>query len=440
MFIPQEVIRTKRDGGTLDIEQITDFVTGIVSGDVSEGQIAALAMAVYLNGMSSDEVRHLTLAMRDSGDVMHWDLPGPVVDKHSTGGVGDMVSLMLGPILAACGAYVPMITGRGLGHTGGTLDKLESIPGYIAKPDNALFDRCVREAGVCIIGQTARLAPADQRFYATRDVTSTVESIPLITASILSKKLAEGLDALVMDVKFGTGAFMTDKQRALKLAKSIVNVANSAGVKTSALLTNMNAPLAFAAGNAVEIIETLNYLTGRYRHPHLHEVTLELAAEALVNAGLAADLGSGRARALKALDSGRAAELFEKMVSLLGGPSDLLTNHLQYLPVAPVIRHLPADQSGYISSYDTREIGMIVVALGGGRVRADEPVDHSVGLTHILPLGSRVEAGDPLVTIHARDEDSWHMAANLIQQYIQISNGFIEQDELILSRINGENT
>ena len=323
-MLPQEIIRRKRDGKSLTGDDIAAFVGGIATGKVSEGQVAALAMAVFFNGMSRDEAVALTLAMRDSGEVLDWsDLPGPVTDKHSTGGVGDNVSLMLAPIVAACGAYVPMISGRGLGHTGGTLDKMDAIPGYVSQPDNKLFRKAVLEAGCAIIGQTAALAPADKRFYAIRDVTATVESIPLITASILSKKLAAGLQSLVLDVKVGNGAFMTRGRDAAALATSLVEVANGAGMPTSALITSMNEPLASAAGNAVEVHNAVDFLTGRRRDKRLLEVTMALAADMLVAAGIAGSNKEGLLRAGDALDSGRAAETFERMVSLLGGPGQL---------------------------------------------------------------------------------------------------------------------
>ena len=343
-MLAQEVIRKKRDGGKLSAEEIAFFVSGITSGAVSEGQIAALAMATVLNGMERDEAVALTLAMRDSGTVLDWsDLPGPVVDKHSTGGVGDNVSLMLAPIVAACGAYVPMISGRGLGHTGGTLDKMDSIPGYTAQPDNALFRKTVREVGCAIIGQTADLAPADKRFYAIRDVTATVESVPLITASILSKKLAAGLQALVLDVKAGNGAFMDKMKDAVKLATSLVEVANGAGLKTVALITDMNEPLASAAGNAVEVMNAVEFLTGK-RDARLEEVTLELAAEMLAQAGIVKTARQGFDAAKLALDSGKAAEVFARMVSALGGPKDFVERAAHYLPAAPIIVPVKAQQ------------------------------------------------------------------------------------------------
>ncbi len=291
-WLPQEIIRAKRDGNPLAAEEIAFFIAGLTDGSISEGQVAALAMAVFLRGMTREETVALTLAMRDSGRVLEWrDLPGPVVDKHSTGGIGDKVSLVLAPVLAACGAYVPMLSGRGLGHTGGTLDKLESIPGYTTQPDLDRLRAVVRAAGCAIIGQTDDLAPADRRLYAIRDVTATVESIPLITASILAKKLAGGLHALVMDVKTGSGAFMPTHEQATALAESIVGVARGAGLPTRALLTEMGQCLGHTAGNAVEVAESIAMLKGEPAHPRLEEVVLELCGEALALGGLAADPG-----------------------------------------------------------------------------------------------------------------------------------------------------
>src|SRR4051812_29899511 len=324
-MLPQEIIRKKRDGERLHGGEIAAFVAAIAPGKVSEGQVAAFAMAIFLNGMSRDEAVALTLAMRDSGDVLDWsDLPGPVTDKHSTGGVGDNVSLMLAPIVAACGVYVPMISGRGLGHSGGTLDKMDSIPGYVSQPDNALFRKVVLSSGTAIIGQTADLAPADKRFYAIRDVTATVESVPLITGSILSKKLAAGLQSLVLDVKLGNGAFMTRSRDATELATSLVEVANGAGLKTTALITGMSEPLASAAGNAVEVKNAVDFLTGRHRDKRLADVTLGLAAEMLQSAAIAGSNQEGLLRANEALDSGQAADVFGRMVAALGGPADFV--------------------------------------------------------------------------------------------------------------------
>ncbi|MEO7497905.1 MAG: thymidine phosphorylase, partial [Massilia sp.] len=327
MYLTQEIIRKKRDGGALSADEIRFFVRGITDGSVTEGQIAALAMAVFFKDMNMDERVAFTLAMRDSGQVLEWrslDLPGPVLDKHSTGGVGDVVSLMLGPMIAACGGFVPMISGRGLGHTGGTLDKFDAIPGYCTVPDPELFRRVVRDVGVAIIGQTAQLAPSDKRFYSIRDTTATVESVAMITGSILSKKLSAGLDALVMDVKVGSGAFMPSYDKSVELAESIVSVGNGAGTRTSALLTEMNESLGPVAGNALEVRLAIDYMTGRFRPARLHEVTMSLCAEMLTLSGLAADDASARDKLQAALDSGEAAERFARMVEALGGPADLL--------------------------------------------------------------------------------------------------------------------
>ena len=418
-MLPQEIIRKKRDGKHLSHDEIAFFAAGIASGAVSEGQVAAFAMAVFFNGMNRDEAVALTLAMRDSGDVLDWsDLPGPVADKHSTGGVGDNVSLMLAPIAAACGAYVPMISGRGLGHTGGTLDKMDAIPGYASQPDLVLFRKTVKSAGCAIIGQTADLAPADKRFYGIRDVTATVESVPLITASILSKKLAAGLQSLVLDVKLGNGAFMARSRDAAELATSLVEVANGAGLKTSALITGMNEPLASAAGNAVEVMNAVDFLTGSARDGRLEEVTLALAAEMLISAGIAASHRDGLARATAALASGAAAEVFAKMVAALGGPANFVEGARNYLPKAPVELAVKAARAGYVTAIATRDIGLAVVELGGGRRRPEDSVDHAVGLTRLPPVGAAVTAGEPLALVHAHsDSDAERAAAAVLAAY-----------------------
>jgi thymidine phosphorylase len=407
MMLPQEIIRAKRDGETLSAGEIGDFISALTSGAVTEGQAAAFAMAVYFRGMSLDERVALTQAMTRSGARLDWhdaNLAGPILDKHSTGGVGDNVSLMLAPMLAACGAYVPMISGRGLGHTGGTLDKLDSIPGYASQPDLNLFKQVVKEAGCAIIGQTADLAPADRRLYAIRDVTATVESIALITASILSKKLAAGLQALVMDVKTGSGAFMPTLEGARDLAASIVGVANGAGLPTAALITDMNEPLASAAGNAVEVLNAVDYLTGARRDARLHAVTLALGAELLTLSGLAADRFNARAALERALASGAAAERFERMVALLGGPADLLANARDRLPAAPLVVAAPPERAGFVTAIDVRAVGLAVVELGGGRARASDAIDPAVGFSDLAGLGAEVSSERPLARVHTRDE------------------------------------
>lgn len=402
-----EIIRRKRDGAKLTKQEITEMVLGISSGTASEGQVAAFAMAVFFQGMQSDEAAQLTRAMRDSGEVFDWShLPGPVVDKHSTGGVGDNISLMLAPIIAAAGGYVPMISGRGLGHTGGTLDKMDAIPGYTSQPDNHLFDKVVRTFGCAIIGQTGNLAPADKRFYGIRDVTATVESVPLITASILSKKLAAGLGGLVMDVKCGNGAFMDNSEKAVELAQSLVRVARAADLPCNALITDMSQPLASAAGNAVEVTNAVDFLSGAKRDARLETITLALCGEMLALMGIAKDRVEGRAKARAVLESGHAAERFGKMVAALGGPVDFMENATTYLKKARIIRRVNAPSNGYIAAIATRDIGLAVVELGGGRRVASDQVNPTVGLTDILSLGDHVEKGDPLCILHANSENA----------------------------------
>ena len=437
-MLPQEIVRRKRDGGTLSGDEIAAFVAGLTSGSFSEGQVAALAMAVFLNGMSREEAVALTVAMRDSGSVLDWsDLPGPVTDKHSTGGVGDNVSLMLAPIVAACGAYVPMISGRGLGHTGGTLDKMDSIPGYVSQPDKALFGKVVKEVGCAIIGQTADLAPADRRFYAIRDVTATVESIPLITASILSKKLAAGLGSLVLDVKAGNGAFMATKKGAAALAQSLVEVANGAGLPTTALITDMNQPLASAAGNALEVANAVAFLTGRARDARLEEVTLALAAEMLLSAGLAASNREAVRRAGEALASGRAADIGGRMVAALGGPADFVENAGKYLPKAKVVRPVKVGASGFVASIESRKIGIAVVALGGGRTKPEDGIDHSVGIAALPGVGAEVVKGEALAVVHASSEADADAAEAAVLAAYTLGEAKPRAPRAILRRVGG---
>ena len=343
-MLPQEIIRRKRNNHPLSAEEINFFIRGVTDGSIMDAQAAALTMAIFLNGLNAQETVALTMAMRDSGNVLDWsDLNGPVVDKHSSGGVGDKVSLMLAPMIAACGGYVPMISGRGLGHTGGTLDKFDSIPGYQTMPDNDLFRQTVKQVGCAIIGQTGNLAPADKKIYAIRDVCGTVESVELITASILSKKLAAGLDCLVMDLKCGNGAFMDNLDDARRLAQSIVTVANGAGTKTRAVLTDMNQVLGSTAGNALEVKEAVDYLKQQNIDPRLHQITLELCAELLVISGLSPDLEDARRKLQQALDSGAALEKFAQMVTALGGPADFCDRPDRYLPQALIIRPVFAE-------------------------------------------------------------------------------------------------
>jgi thymidine phosphorylase len=437
-MIPQEIIRRKRDGEILTREEIFFFTKGIGDQSITEGQIAAFAMAVFFNGMTLDERVALTEGMRDSGETLAWpELDGPVIDKHSTGGVGDNVSLMLGPLVAACGGFVPMISGRGLGHTGGTLDKLDSIPGYETMPSNTTFRKVVKDCGVAIIGQTASLAPADKRFYATRDVTATVESLDLITASILSKKLAAGLEALVMDVKTGSGAFMKDYDDAKALAESIVGVANGAGVKTSALLTDMNESLAGAAGNSLEVLDAIRFLKGEGDRPRLESVVMGLSVELLVLGGLATGRDQARRDLKRALDSGKAAQIFGRMVEGLGGPGDLMERPEKYLPEAAVVVELKSTESGWVNQIDTRELGMAVVELGGGRMRAGDGIDYSVGLAGIVELGDCLEKGDPLCLIHAKSEDEARRAGERVTRAVTLSDSRASGQPVIYEVIEG---
>lgn len=438
MMLVQEFIRQKRDGEELDASDIADFIGGLTRGSVSEGQAAAFAMAVFLRGMTRAEAVALTRAMRDSGTVLAWaDIDRPILDKHSTGGVGDNVSLMLAPMLAAAGAAVPMISGRGLGHTGGTLDKLDSIPGYVSQPDISLFRKVVKQVGCAIIGQTADLAPADKRLYAIRDVTGSVESVPLITASILAKKLAAGLDGLVLDVKAGTGAFMATPEDARELTESLVAVANGSGLKTSALITDMNEPLASAAGNAVEVVNALTYLSNEKRDARLHAVTLALGAELLMLAGLAKTEAEGIAVLEKTLSSGAAAEHFQAMASALGGPNNLLDKFKSLLPQAPIIRPVMPGEEGIVATIDTRALGIAVIELGGGRRVASDRIDPAVGLTDLAGRSAHAGRDRPLAVIHARDEASFERAAHTVRQAYRLGEALAVSSP-VLTRIGPE--
>jgi len=439
MYAASELILKKRDGRSLSSEEISAFVSGICDGSVTDAQLAAFAMAVFFRGMVAEEQMALTFAMRDSGRVLEWpDLGGPVLDKHSTGGVGDMVSLILAPVVAACGGYVPMISGRGLGHTGGTLDKLESIPGFSTTPGLRRFRRLVRQNGLAIVGQSAELVPADRRLYAVRDETGTVSSVPLIVSSILSKKLAEGLDALVMDIKFGSGTFMQLPEEARRLARQICAVAHAAGVPCHALITDMAQPLAWSAGNALEVHEAIRFLRGDARHPRLLEVVLSLCAELLWLGGLADSRGSGSSQARRALDSGRAAERFAAMVQGQGGPAELLEQADRLLPSAPVVRPVFSEVDGFITGIDTRSIGQTVVQLGGGRHRAGDTIDPAVGLSEISAPGQVVGPALPLAVVHARDEEAWRMAAAAVRSAVTVGAGQPAVAPVVHGRITGD--
>lgn len=439
MFLPQEIIRKKRDGQALSEAEIRFFINGVRDNSVSEGQIAALAMTIYFHDMTLEERVALTMAMRDSGTVLNWkslNLNGPIVDKHSTGGVGDVTSLMLGPMVAACGGYVPMISGRGLGHTGGTLDKLEAIPGFDIFPSDDRFRQIIKDVGIAIIGQTNSLAPADKRFYATRDITATVDSIPLITASILAKKLAEGLDALVMDVKVGSGAFMPTFEASENLAQAIVGVANGAGCKTTALLTDMNQVLASTAGNALEVREAVQFLTGVARNPRLLEVTMALCSEMLISGKLAENDTEARKKLQQVLDNGKAAEVFARMVAAQNGPADFIERMDSYLPAPTLSKAVYAEGAGIVSAMDTRALGMAVVSLGGGRQRASDSIDYSVGLSDMTTLGTQIDAQRPLAIIHASSEAQWQRAAAAVKAAITLSDSAPAMTPVVYRRVS----
>ena len=437
-MLAQEIIRIKRDGHALSRAQIEHFVKGLVDGSWSEGQAAALAMAMYLKGMSRDETVTLTQAMTHSGLVMDWSsakLSGPVLDKHSTGGVGDKVSLMLAPLVAACGGVVPMISGRGLGHTGGTLDKLGCIPGYNATPDVGVLHRALKEAGCAIIGQTAELAPADRRLYAIRDVTATVESVPLITASILSKKLAAGLQGLVMDVKVGNGAFADSLDMASTLAESLVQVATGAGLPTRAWLTDMNQVLGSTAGNRLEVLEAVDFLRGKHIDARLKEVTMRLSAELLLMGDLATDEAQALQKVEHALSSGKGLEHFSRMVSALGGPTDFADRPSHYLATAPVQLTVQAPRSGWVTGMATRDIGLALVTLGGGRRQASDTIDARVGFSQFAQLGQQVQAGEVLAVVHAAGAASADQARQTLQTLIQIDDARCEPSPVMVQRV-----
>ncbi len=417
-----------------DARELAWFAQGLADGSVSDAQAGAFAMAVCMGGLGPEGRAALTLAMRDSGEVLTWDLDGPVIDKHSTGGVGDCVSLVLAPALAECGAYVPMISGRGLGHTGGTLDKLEAIPGVSTQISQDRLAQILAETGAAIVGATAQIAPADKRLYAIRDVTATVESLDLITASILSKKLAASPDALVLDVKVGSGAFMKTLDEARKLAQALTETANAAGCRTSALITDMNQPLAPALGNALEIAEVMKVLTGGQPSP-LAEISAELGGVLLSDAGMVGDAQAGRDLIAEVIRDGRAAERFGRMMAAVGGPLGLVEDWARYLPEASVILEVTAQDEGYVTAMDGEALGLAVVALGGGRQVESDVIDPAVGLSGLVRLGYKVSAGTPLAVVHAAREDAAQRAAQAVRAAITIGPAPVPVPELVQERI-----
>lgn len=428
------IIVKLRDRQPLERAELAWFARGLADETVSDAQAGAFAMAALLNGMDEAGRVGLTLAMRDSGDVMRWDLDRPVIDKHSTGGVGDCVSLVLAPALAACGGYVPMISGRGLGHTGGTLDKLEAIPGYRTGLSEDQFRHVVGDVGCAIVSATGEVAPADRRLYAIRDVTGTVESLDLITASILSKKLAAGLEGLVLDVKVGSGAFMKTTDEARALANALVSTANAAGCQTSALITDMNQPLVPELGNALEVASSMRVLTGRSTGALL-DLTAELGGVALANAGLAADAAAGADQIRAVIADGRAAEVFGRMVAAQGGSSRFIDDWRSMLPEAPVISEVTAPRDGYITAINGHALGLAVVALGGGRQVESDVVNPAVGLADVAALGARVQKGQTLACVHAAREGAAERAAAAVAGAITIGDAAPDLPPLVHERI-----
>jgi thymidine phosphorylase len=424
------IIAALRRGETIEPDALTWFARGLADYSVSDAQAGAFAMAVCLQGLGQDGRAALTLAMQASGKTLSWDVDGPVLDKHSTGGVGDCVSLVLAPALAACGAYVPMISGRGLGHTGGTLDKMESISGVSTSVDEAQFKRIVDQAGCAIVSASADIAPADKRLYAVRDVTATVESLDLITASILSKKLAAGLDGLVLDVKVGSGAFMKSADEARALAQALVQTANLAGCPTTALITDMNAPLAPALGNALEVAEVMKVLRGSERGP-LYELTLALGAQLLFSGGVFTSEDAAREALSNVIVSGAAAERFGKMIVAMGGPLGFVDNPQRYLPEAPVIREVTSLEGGYVSAIEGEALGLAVVALGGGRQVESDLIDPAVGLSDVVTLGAFIVKGQPLARIHAAREGQADRAAQAIRRAITLASNPPAKQDLV---------
>lgn len=423
-MIPQEIIRKKRDNKALTKEEISLFVKGLTDGSFSDPQIAAMSMAIFSNGMTPEETVNLTEAMTASGDTIDWSRivdEELVCDKHSTGGVGDKTSIILAPILAACGLFVPMISGRGLGHTGGTLDKFDSIPGYNTQPDLDTFKKVVKEVGCAIIGQTNNLAPADKKLYSIRDIVGTVESLPLITSSILSKKIASGLKTLVLDVKVGNGSFNSTLEIARDLSNSLVRVAKGAGLKCEAILTDMNQVLGKSAGHRLEILECINFLTNQEKDPRLMKITYELVASILMMSH-----NLSKEEALKKIDTvisnGVAAEKFEKMVAALGGASNILSSYKDQLEINAFKKDMFIKQSGYVQKIKTRDLGLILIELGGGRKQVTDKINFNVGYDNVLSVGDRVDSSTPLLTVYCHSDKDFENVGKKIEECFLISD------------------
>tara|TARA_B100000929_G_scaffold288728_1_gene277826 strand:- start:20 stop:1333 length:1314 start_codon:yes stop_codon:yes gene_type:complete len=423
-MIPQEIIRRKRDKKVLSKEEISLFVKGLTDGSFSDSQIAAMSMAIFLNGMIPEETVNLTEAMTTSGDTINWasvvdnDL---VCDKHSTGGVGDKTSIILAPILAACGLFVPMISGRGLGHTGGTLDKFDSIPGYNTQPDLDTFKKVVKDVGCAIIGQTENLAPADKKLYSIRDIVGTVESLPLITSSILSKKIASGLKTLVLDVKVGNGSFNSTIEIARDLSNSLVRVAQGAGLQCEAILTDMNQVLGKSAGHTLEILECANFLTNQEKDKRLETITYELIASILM---MSQKLSKEEAliKINNVMSNGQAAEKFEKMVHALGGPSDILSSHEKHLEINAIKNDIFSTKSGWVQKIKTRDLGLILIELGGGRKQVIDKINFNVGYNNVLRVGDKIDPTQPLLTVYTESENDYENVRKKIEECFIIAD------------------
>ncbi len=428
------IIARLRAADTPSDAELQWFARGLADGSVSDAQAGAFAMAVCLNGLGTQGRAALTAAMRDSGRVIDWGLDAPVVDKHSTGGVGDCISLLLAPALAECGAFVPMISGRGLGHTGGTLDKLEAIPGVSTMFALDLLRDIVADTGCAIVGATSDIAPADKRLYAVRDVTATVESLDLITASILSKKLAAAPTALVLDVKAGSGAFMKTQTDARNLAQALVETANAAGCKTTAVISDMNQPLAPALGNALEVAEVMRVLTGEASGP-LVELSAALGGVVLADAGLVPDVQDGANQVFDVIRDGRGAERFGRMIAAQGGPVQFVNHWARFLPEPNVIREVPAKSQGYVTAIDGEALGLAVVALGGGRQVESDVIDPAVGLSGIVRLGDQIDPTTPLAVVHAGREDAARRAEQAVRAAIKIGPKPPTVPDLIVERV-----
>lgn len=422
---PQDVIRKKRDGQELSREEIAFFIDGVTSARIADYQISALLMAIYLNGMNEAEQQALTEAMLQSGSILDFsDIPKPKADKHSTGGVGDKTSLLIAPLVASCGVCVPMISGRGLGHTGGTLDKLESIPGYRVNLSTTEFRDTLERVGYAMAGQTAELAPADKKMYALRDATATVEAIPLIVASIISKKGAAGLDAMVIDVKVGNGAFMREAARAEQLAHALVRTGNSCGIKTRALLTDMNQPLGCAVGNSLEVLECINILRGEAvagAQPVL-DLSLELSAHMLVLAGVDQSIEAALARLKKVLGSGAALECWQNNITAQGGEGRVCDAPADFLPLVNESIKVESSRSGFVTSIQTTEIGHAIAGIGGGRVRIEDVVDPTVGFIAEVKVGDQVSTGESIGVVYCADLGKARQAADMISTFYEIGD------------------